>query len=259
MALLNQVVKAWGLFEQELAQARKHYSSTVMARVFSSLPFIFEGALDRPAPGSGSQVIKGQNHAFDGGRPISRNMVFSGDVGHGADNASSRVGLHFIDITTGLGVTWHDIHSQAGAPFQDVPWEFQGYVSPGIDTALSNANDLSPCGLVCYTIVVINQPLAVGNVSFRWQNVTPNASQILTSGRESSVIVRNPGISATDTFFDETFTDLPCIGAAYNRFNFQILANVRTQVWLMSVVCTETRQRSAPNSAGTLNLRNEAF
>lgn len=255
MAFGQTVIKAWGLFEQTLVQARRHMSSTVMSRVFASLPFLFEGTLDRAAPGGGSQTIKGQNHAFDGGRQISRNLVFSADIGHGGTNAVGPLGVHSLTVSAGFGV-FKDVH-ETSARLSNT-YQFRGYVSPGVDTS-ETANDAAPIGLENYLIMQVQSLIGLDPIDFRWENVSEGATEILTGGVNSSIItVTNTGLGVFE-FFELDFIDVPCIENAYNRFNLQVRVQELTTIRLMSVTCPETRARSAPKSAGTLNLRTETF
>lgn len=256
--MTSRIIKSWGLFEQTLVQARRRYSSTLMARVFSSIPHIAEGLLDRSAPGSGTQTIKGHDHGESGARGISRNLVFSADVGHGTDSGSTRKGLYYVSTSASTYVNFHE-DSSAPVEVQGQGYQFAGWVSPGVDNE-STAVDGNPIGLECEAIIVLNCLTAIDDINFRWENATEQAGQILTSnGPYSSAQTVRLGATGTPTFAVLNFDDVPCIENTRNKFNLQINAGIAVNCWLMSVVCFESRERSEPQSLGSYNLRARTF
>lgn len=259
----QRIIRAWGLFEQELVRARRRYSSTLMARVYSSLPFVFETTLDRAAPGSGIQAMKGHDHTENGGRALPRNLVFSADVGRGDGSQSSPLdtdsGLYYFNYGALLS-GFENFHEWSGnsAAVQGQGYQFAGWVSPGIDTTDATANDGSAAGLECSCIIAANQGTNVP-IQFRWENVSEQASVLLPGGVYSSTVDVNLAATGTYEFHEVKFDDLPCIGGVRNKFNLQLTAEATTAAWLFAVVCYESRDRSAPQSSATNNLRTQTF
>lgn len=259
----QRIIRAWGLFEQALVQARKRYSSTLMARVYSSLPYLFETTLDRAAPGSGVQAMKGHDHTENGGRALPRNLVFSADVGRGDGSQSSPLdtasGLYYYNYGA-LLADFRNFHEWSGnsAAVQGQGYQFAGWVSPGIDTADAIANDTRDAALECSCIIAANQGTNVP-IDFRWENVSEQASVLLPGGVYSSTVSVNLASTGTYEFHEVKFDDIPCVGGVRNKFNLQLETTATSAVWLFAVVCYESRDRSAPQSSASNNLRSQTF
>tara|TARA_Y100000310_G_scaffold28414_1_gene27058 strand:+ start:924 stop:1697 length:774 start_codon:yes stop_codon:yes gene_type:complete len=255
----QRIIRAWGLFEQTLVQARKRYSSTLMARVYSSLPFLFEGALDRAAPGSGVQVIKGHDHTENGGRALARNLVFSAGVGWAGQSQSSLaagMGLYYCTGTGGSYTNFHE-YTLNDDPIKNMAYQFAGWVSPGVDSEF-DANDGSTVGLECEVVIAVAPSSSDETFNLRWENVSEGADVLLTGGVYSTAQSVSVLVADGETYHAVKFDDLPCIGGSRNKFSLAMDADI-SSVWLMSVICYESRARSAPESSASNNLRTQTF
>lgn len=258
MSLKTKILRSFGQFNQVTARARQHFTSALMSRCYTALPFLFEGVLGRAAPGAGSQMVHAQDHGRYGGRPLPRNLVWGGDIGWGDVSTNSRVAMYYQNVTGGDVGTWISFAKGLSSPLDSLPWMFEGYVSPGIDTATGNAVGGSAMALEAHLIVVVNQPVSLDDVDFRIKNVTTGAEQILSS-QYSSIQTVTPGLSSSDHYYDLEFTDVPCIEDEWNRFEVKLNAHVTSHAWLEFAASAETRNRSEPDSDGSNQLRNLTF
>ena len=252
MGLRQRVQQAFGVFEQEAIRARAHFNSQITGRPYQGLPFLFESILDRAAPGAGAQLICGQDHGEDGGRPIPRNLVCSADIGKGIDTASTPSPLYTLSYTGGSG--WVNINDGVSSPM-DVDWIDAGYVSPGIDSSV-DAISGNPCYLAARVIVQVQTLSSIVEWSFRWVNVTDGAVDILgASSVQSDTEGFAPSSPTAFYYVALTFSQIPCLEARYNRFMFQCSCPNDGSVRLVSYTITETRTESEPESSGTAIIR----
>lgn len=253
------VARAMAAFDQAAAQIRKPLAAYIMQRVFGALPFLYEGTLDKAAPGGGSQLIKGHDHAVNGGHPIGRNLVCSADKGQAGPLLHPYL---YILTTLTIDANWHPVDQDCSSPVVNQDWHFQGYVSPGIHTPDGNAIDGNPIGLEAHLFLWVDTPNwavppepATKDLSFCLVNVTPNAEGILGSGAACYSDTQVATITdETDQWFDLHFEEIPCIEDCWNQWLLcysnpdGVLAD---QVCIGFLCISETRERSEPALKGT--------
>lgn len=253
MTLKSKVIRGWGYFDQAAIRIRRRFAAALLMHPYGSLPYLFEGILSRGAPGAGAQQVQGQDHfkTGSGGRDLPRNLVFGADIGYGVAAAGPRVELYYLNLSA--DATWHDLDEQSAAPVLGQDFNFQGYVSPGIDTPSRNANDGNPCGLEGYTLIYTEQA-GMGDAYLRWKNVSPDAADILSSIYSTSKTFSLSGVFQQQ-WHAVDHDDIPVIGGIFNRFKLQIQTDLSAQFWVAFVASAETRFRSGPISAGASNFR----
>ena len=126
------IYKWFGSVDDELVAGDQWLDAEIMTRLYGFGNALFEGVLDRFAPG-GSQSIKGHDHATQGGRAVARGTAYTAGTG-GAGSIYG--GSDLFTATIASAAAWYDVDADsniervsAGIPMWKV------YVSEGMNTA----------------------------------------------------------------------------------------------------------------------------